>query len=92
MLFRYAEASGAASSKRADLTSYPDAESVDESALEAMQWAVAAGLLAGSGTGGIVYLAPKDAITGEDTALVLARYLQSTAIIQKTSQPLTLAQ
>ncbi len=92
VLFRYAEASGAASSKRADLTSYPDAESVDESALEAVQWAVASGLLAGSGTGGIVYLSPKDAVTGEEAAQVLARYFQSTAIVQKTTQPLTLAQ
>ena len=92
VLFRYAEASGAASSKRADLTSYPDAANVDETTLEAMQWAVAAGLLAGSGTGGIVYLAPKDAITGEDTALVLARYLQSTELIQKNNQHLTMEQ
>ena len=57
-----------------------------------MQWAVASGLLAGSGTGGIVYLAPKDAITGEDTALVLARYLQSNELIQKNNQDLTMEQ
>lgn len=92
VLFRYAQYAGTASSARADLTSYPDMESVDETTLEAVQWAVAAGLLAGSGTGGIVYLSPKDAVTGEEAALALARYLQNTAWVRKTVQPLTLAQ
>ncbi len=91
-LFRYAEFSGTAVPKRADLTTYPDAESVDDDALEAMQWAVASGLLAGSGSGGIVYLSPKDAVTGEEAALVLARYLQSTVPFRKTIQSLTIAQ
>ena len=32
----------------------------------------------------------ESAITGEDTALVLARYLQSTELIQKSNQHLTM--
>ena len=34
----------------------------------------------------------ESAITGEDTALVLARYLQSTELIQKNNQHLTMEQ
>ena len=63
-----------------------------ESAMEAMQWAVATGLIAASGSGGIVYLAPKDAVTGEEAALALARCLQKTALPRPAECPLPAVQ
>ena len=91
-LFRYAGRFGSVSGLRADLSSYPDAAVVCESAMEAMQWAVATGLIAASGSGGIVYLAPKDAVTGEEAALALARCLQKNSLPRPAECPLPAVQ
>lgn len=48
MLYRYARNAGAASDQRADLSVYPDADSVASWAQEAMQWAVAEKIILGS--------------------------------------------
>lgn len=75
ILFRFAGRYGSVSSLRADLSTYPDHTAVSEDAAEAMRWAVATGLLAGSGSGSVVYLAPKDAVTGEEALHALAACL-----------------
>lgn len=75
ILFRYAGRYGSVSGLRADLTSYPDCTAVSEDAVEAMRWAVASGLIAASGSGSVVYLAPRDAVTGEEVLNALAACL-----------------
>lgn len=51
-LMRYAETEGMDTSERSDLSSFPDKDAVSEWAKEAVEWAVAEGLLRGNGNTG----------------------------------------
>ena len=69
ILFRYAKAEPVKENK---LTAFPDADKVNEYAVEAMNWAVAEGLIAGSEG----LLLPQDSATRAQIATVLMRWLE----------------
>ena len=73
-LFRYAEYLGYNTSKRADLSRFPDSGSVSNFAKDAMSWAVATGILNGTTTNDITILAPKSPATRAQAASFLLRF------------------
>ena len=75
ILFRYAQKKGFDPSRRGKLTDFADHESVSRYAVEPMQWAVAEGIL--NGSGGKLLLGG-DA-TRAQVATVLMRYIQNIA-------------
>lgn len=70
MLYRYARYTGRDVSLRADLDGYADAAQISPYALEAMQWANAAGIINGSGEA----LLPGSTATRAQTAAMLNRF------------------
>lgn len=75
-LFRLAEAVGADTSARTDLSDYPDAESVSPFASDAMSWAVATGVLSGRNPEpGVFVLDPGDVCSRAELAALLQRLL-----------------
>ena len=70
-LFRYAKEAGLDTKKRAELTPYSDADQVAGWAREAVEWAVAQGLLAGRSAGGVQTLAPLGTVTRAEFSAVL---------------------
>ena len=77
ILRHYAEYKGYAIDAGADLSSYPDADTVSGWALPAMQWAVGTGLLSGTTSPNGVILAPKQTVTRAMAAVMLKRSLIS---------------
>ena len=75
MLYRYAKMKGYDVSASASLSSYTDASGVSGWAKEAMQWAVGAGLIQGSGNA----LAPQANASRAQIATILMRFAQSIA-------------
>lgn len=73
MLHRFAKATGQDVSKRADLSGYRDAGEIAGWALEAMEWAVAEGLISGRGNG---VLDPAGPAQRCEVAAILMRYLE----------------
>lgn len=71
MMYRYAGTKGYNTSKRADLSTFPDAGNVHTFAEEAMQWAVAEGLI----TGDNGYLNPQSNANRAVTATIIYRFL-----------------
>lgn len=69
ILYRYAKSESVKENK---LTAFPDADKVNEYAVEAMNWAVAEGLIAGSEG----MLLPQDSATRAQIATVLMRWLE----------------
>lgn len=86
ILYRFASRFASISGTKADLSVYPDAASLSPEAEDAMSWAVAAGLLASTSGGGVVYLAPKDAVTAEDAMFALALLLRPAASMEHIAQ------
>lgn len=76
MLYNYAKAIGAASKNRTGLTSFPDGGNVAGYAQDAMQWAVAEGIISGRAQGGTNYIAPKGTATRAEVAAVLAKFVE----------------
>ena len=72
MLYRYARYKGYGVSQRSDLSGYPDAGAVSPYAEEALQWAVAVGLITNMGDGS---LAPQGPATRAQVATVLQRFI-----------------
>ena len=77
ILYRYADKKRIDTSKRADLSVYPDANRVSSYAKEALAWANAAELIRGTSENGRDYLAPQASATRAQVATILARYAQS---------------
>lgn len=73
-MMRYAEMRGADTSKRADLSGYSDADTVMNFARDAMQWAVAEGLIKGVTT---TRLAPASTANRAQGATILARLCEN---------------
>lgn len=73
ILYRYAQYRGYDTSARLDLDAYPDAGSVDDYAKEAMQWAVARGII--SGDQGM--LKPNGTAIRAESAAIIVRFLQA---------------
>ncbi len=76
MLYRYAEKIGAASSKRADISSFADSGNVAGFAQNSMKWAVAQGLISGRSNGGKTLLAPQGTATRAEVAAVMTRFVE----------------
>ncbi len=70
ILFRYAQSKGADVTQRAGLEAFPDAASVSSYAVDAMSWAVSAGLI--SGMDG--QLVPGGSATRAQAATILMRF------------------
>ena len=73
MLYRYAELMGEDVSKTASLDSFKDGGEVSSYAVEALQWAVAEGIVTGK-TGGIID--PQAGATRAETATMLMRFCE----------------
>ncbi len=78
ILYRYAGKLGLDTSKRADFSSFPDADKTSNYAKDAISWAVAEGILQGSKEGDVVYLAPLGDATRAQVATLLMRFLEET--------------
>lgn len=77
VLYRLANAMGADTSARADLSDYPDAESVSSFASDAMSWAVATGVLSGRNPEpGTFVLDSTDVCSRAELAALLQRLLE----------------
>ena len=76
ILYRYSEWKGFDTSKRADFSSFPDANKVSSWAKTAMKWAVAEGLIGGSKEGNATYILPTNGATRAQVATILMRYIQ----------------
>ena len=78
ILYRYAGFKGRDTAARADLTAFPDADSVSSYAKDAMSWAVAENILAGSKTNdGTTYLQPRNTATREQVAQLMMQYIEA---------------
>ena len=75
ILYRYAKLKGYHVSKSAALTAFSDADKVSGYAAEAMQWAVAEGLLQGSNG----KLNPQGSATRAQVATILMRFMEKIA-------------
>ena len=73
ILFRYAEKKGIDTSKRGDLTAFPDAEQISGYAKDAVQWAVGEGIINGSDG----KLLPQDNATRAQVAAILMRFIEN---------------
>ena len=70
MLYRYAQHMGYDTEGRADLSGFPDAEEISDYALEAMRWAVSAGIIQGTDDG---LLKPRSGALRGQTAAIFHR-------------------
>ena len=78
ILYRYAGFKGRDTAARADLTAFPDADSVSSYAKDAMSWAVAENILAGSKTNdGTTYLQPRNTAIREQVAQLMMQYIEA---------------
>lgn len=73
MLYRYAEFKGIETDKRTDLDTFPDASKVSGFALDAMQWAVAVGII----TGDNGYLNPQGSTSRAVCATMIQRFCET---------------
>lgn len=72
MLFRYANYRGADTSARAELSAFPDADSVNDFASEAMQWAAAVGIIKGDNG----HINPQGNANRAECATIIMRYME----------------
>ena len=79
ILFRYAEKKGVDTTKRAALSTFPDADKVSDYAKDAMAWAVETGLINGIKAAKETTLAPQATAQRAQVAAILARYCESMA-------------
>ena len=77
ILFRYAKTLGLDTEAKADFAGFEDGDKVNSWAADAMSWAVAEGIIAGSKDGGKLYLDPQGNATRAQVALMLMRFLQN---------------
>ena len=76
ILYRYAKSKGVIVGGQTSLAGYHDAASVSGWAEDAMQWAVAAGIITGKGHG---TLDPKGNVTRAEIATIMMRYCENAA-------------
>lgn len=73
MMYRYAGHQGCDTSARADLSGYPDYKKVSDFSREAMEWAVAAGLISGNAD---KTLAPQGEASRAVCATIIMRFME----------------
>ena len=76
-LCRYAQWEGYDVSARADLSGFPDADTVSAYAGDAMSWAVANGLISGSAQNGSDYLLPGGTAIRAQAAAIMVRFFNA---------------
>ena len=76
MFYAYAKLTGRDITPRADLSRYTDAAQIPDYAVEAMRWAVAAGLISGTGANTI---SPNGTATRAQVATLLVRFCEGAA-------------
>jgi hypothetical protein len=74
ILYRYAQSKGYDTTASADLGKFTDAAKVNDWAVEAMQWAVGAGLVVGRDNNTI---APQDTATRAEVATIITRFCKT---------------
>ena len=75
IMYRYCKYKSVATADRADLGQYPDEGEVSGYAKEAVQWAVANGIIKGRSNTGM--LDPKGNATRVETAAVIQRFMRN---------------
>ncbi len=75
ILYRYAGFKGVAVYATTDISSFPDAASVNSWSETALKWAVATELIGGIGENGVSYLRPQGNATRAQVATILERYI-----------------
>ena len=78
ILYRFAKLTEMDPPERADLSGFPDGEAVQSYAVEALQWAVAKGLINGvyNSSAGQTFLRPDGSATRGQVATILMRFIQ----------------
>ncbi len=79
MLYRYAAYKGLDTSARKDVSTFPDSDKVASWAKDAVEWALAMGLISGRTEGGKVNLAPKGNAQRSEMASIFCRFLEKKA-------------
>lgn len=77
ILYRYSNYIELDTTARTDLSTFPDTSSISGYAKEAINWAVALGLINGIQNGNTVTLAPQGNATRAQVAAILMRYIES---------------
>ena len=77
ILFRYTNQQGINTGKRGDFGKFADANKVSGYAVDALQWAVAEGIVGGSSEGGKLLLNPQGNATRAEVATILMRFLEN---------------
>ena len=77
ILFRYAKMRGKLSNHRASFTRFSDGKKVQSWSKEAMQWAVAEGIIGGTTANGKLYLDPQGNATRAQVATILMRFIEN---------------
>ena len=76
IIFRYAKMCEIDPSARADFTKFEDGKKVQSWSKEAMQWAVAEGIIGGTSENGKLYLDPQGNATRAQVATILMRFIE----------------
>ena len=76
MLYRYAEYKSLDISRKADITNYPDAQSVSSYARESLQWALGSTVISGRNYGNVTLLTPSENTTRAECAAILQRFME----------------
>lgn len=76
ILFRYAQRWGIDTTNRADLTQFPDSNTVGQWYGEAMEWAVAEGIINGSTDYGVTRLLPQKGASRAVVAALMMRFIE----------------
>lgn len=77
ILYRYSKLQGLDVSKTAQLGNFPDGAKVSSYAADALSWAVAEGLIAGSKAENGTYLDPQGSATRAQVATILMRFIEN---------------
>lgn len=75
MMYRYAQYLGANTAQRADISNYRDASNVNSFATEAMQWAVASGIISGKDNG--TKLDPQGNASRAECAKIITNFIHN---------------
>lgn len=76
MLYNFAKAIGAVEKSSTGVENFPDGSKTSSWATDAMNWAIANGIISGSTNGGVTTLNPKDTATREQVASVMVKFVE----------------
>lgn len=88
ILYRYSEYKNHKTNLKADIMSFADGNDVSEYAIDAMQWALASGLIKGLDNN---MLQPKDGATRSQVAMIIMRFMESAntnLIVENNKEPI----